>query len=123
TVQAWPDSWRWQGRQPTLETVTWRKLPEDATRVAALQAGEIDVAVGVPPEVVDQLNGQGITTISQPTAQTIVVNLRSTCDTPLADMRVRQALSCAIDKEALLEGIMQGEGTIASQLVGPDAFG
>src|SRR5690606_1457930 len=29
TVQAWPDSWRWQGRQPTLETVTWRKLPED----------------------------------------------------------------------------------------------
>lgn len=124
TVEAWPESWRWEGEAPGVSTITWQKLPEDSTRVAALTAGEIDVAEGLPPEVISQLEGQGINVISQPIAQTNVVNLRSTWDTPLADMQVRQAINYAVDKQAILDSILQGHGTLVDrQLIGPESFG
>lgn len=124
TVEAWPDSWRWHGQEPGLDQVTWRKLAEDSTRVSALEAGEVDVVEDVPPEMVARLEQRGLDVISQPIAQTLVVNLRSTWDTPLADMRVRQAINYAIDKEALLESIALGHGTLVnSQLIGADSFG
>jgi peptide/nickel transport system substrate-binding protein len=123
-VEVWPDSWRWQGMEPGLAGVTWKKLPEESTRVAALEAGEIDVAEQVPGEVVDTLKGEGINVVNQLIAQTIVVNLRSTWDTPLADKRVRQAINYAVDKETVIDTILLGNATISdSQLVGPDAFG
>lgn len=124
TVEAWPESWRWQGKEPGVDVVTWRKLPEASTRVSALQAGEVDVADDIPTEVISILEGSGIEVISQPIAQTNVVNLRSTWDTPLADMRVRQAINYAVDKQVLLDSILQGHGTLVnSQLIGPESFG
>jgi peptide/nickel transport system substrate-binding protein len=124
TVVAAPESWRRDGKPPTLDEITWKKLPEDATRVAALQAGEVDVAEALPYEYADQLKGAGMTVISQPIAQTLTINLRSTIDGPLKDAAVRQALNYAIDKEAIIKSILQGNGSISQgQLIGKDGFG
>lgn len=124
TVNAWPDSWRWDGGEPGVNTVVWTKLPEESTRVAALAAGEVDVAEDIPAETIPQIETLGDVVISQPIAQTNVVNLRSTWDTPLADPLVRQALNYAVDKQAILDSILSGHGTLVdSQLIGPDSFG
>jgi peptide/nickel transport system substrate-binding protein len=123
TVTAFPESWRWGGKRPGVTEVTWKKIQEDATRVAAFRAGEVDVADSVPPELVARVR-QGATVISQPIAQTLTVNLRSTWDTPLKDKRVRQALNFAVDKESIIRNILLGHATLSQgQLVGRDAFG
>lgn len=124
TVEAWPESWRWEGREPGVSTVNWMKMPEASTRVAALAAGEVDVAEDIPAETISQVESLGIQVISQPIAQTNVVNLRSTWDTPLADRLVRQALNYAVDKQAIADSILSGHATLVdSQLIGPESFG
>jgi peptide/nickel transport system substrate-binding protein len=124
TVTTFPESWRWGGKKPGLDQVTWKKIPEDATRVAAFRAGEVDVADAVPPEQAERLKTARAAIISQPIAQTLTINLRSTWDTPLKNKKVRQALNYAVDKESIIKNILLGNATLSNgQLVGPDAFG
>jgi peptide/nickel transport system substrate-binding protein len=124
TVTAYPESWRWAGKRPGLDEVTWRKIPEDATRVAAFRAREVDVVEAVPPEQASRLRAAGATVVSQPIAQTLSINLRSTWDTPLKLKKVRQALNYAVDKESIIKNILLGHATISEgQLIGPDGFG
>jgi peptide/nickel transport system substrate-binding protein len=121
TVQAADNSWR---GKPTLSQVTWKKIPEDSTRIAALEAGELDAASDLPPEIVDELKSKNITVISVPIAQSNVINLRSTINSPLKDKLVRQAINYAVDKETILKTVMGGHGRVLDgQLVGPDSFG
>lgn len=124
TVEPWPESWRWEGNQPGITAVTWSKMPEASTRVAALAAGEVDVAEDIPAETITQLESLNIEVLSQPIAQTMVVNLRNTWDTPLQEMLVRQALNYAVDKQAIADSILSGHATLVdSQLIGADSFG
>jgi len=124
TVEPWAESWRWEGNEPGVTAVTWRKMPEASTRVAALAAGEVDVAEDIPAETISQLESLDIQIMSQPIAQTMVVNLRNTWDTPLQEMLVRQALNYAIDKQAIADSILSGHATLVdSQLIGADSFG
>mgnify|MGYP001374708928 CR=1 FL=1 len=120
-LSAWKDGWR---GAPKVDSVLIRNLPEDATRVSALQAGEVDVAWAVPAENAADLKRKGDTIIAQPIAQSMVINLQTTGGGPMADQQVRQALNYAIDKEALNKSILGGYGRVLDgQLVGPDGFG
>ncbi len=124
TITAFPDSWRWGGRKPGVDEVIWKKLPEDATRVAAFRAREVEATESVPPEQAQRLKAAGARVVSQPIAQTLSINLRSTWDTPLRHKKVRQALNYAVDKESIIKNIMLGHGTLSEgQIIGPDAFG
>ncbi|MDR7523427.1 MAG: ABC transporter substrate-binding protein [Armatimonadota bacterium] len=120
-VRANPGYWR--GR-PRLDEVVFRAIPEDSTRVAGLETGELDVGVLVPPEQVDRLKARGLQLGTVNLGQGMVVNLRSNVPGPLQQRKVRQALNYAVDKEAILQSILRGYGRILDgQVVGPDAFG
>lgn len=120
-VAAVENSWR---GKPTLTQVVWKKISEESTRVAALEAGELDVATDIPPEVVDQLKAKKINVVSVPIAQSNVIQIRPTLNNPLKDKLVRQAMNYAVDKATILKSVMGGHGRILDgQLVGPDAFG
>ncbi len=113
----------WRGK-PTLTQVTWKKIPEESTRVAALEAGELDAASDIPPEVVDGLKAKKLNILDVPIAQSNVINIRPTNDNALKNKLVRQAINYAVDKETILKTVMGGHGRILDgQLVGPDAFG
>lgn len=121
TVTAVNESWR---GKPTLTQVTWKKISEESTRVAALEAGELDVATDVPPEVVEQLKTKNIGVVSVPIAQSNVIQIRPTLHAALKDKRVRQAMNYAVDKDTILKSVMGGHGRVLDgQLVGQDAFG
>ncbi|MCC7283358.1 MAG: ABC transporter substrate-binding protein [Acetobacteraceae bacterium] len=95
---------------PKLDAVTLRIIPESAARMAALEAGDIDIVWAMPYEAVDTLKKSRVArvdSISTPTWDGVILNNQTK---PFNDMRVRQALAATIDKEALVELVLFGQG-------------
>jgi peptide/nickel transport system substrate-binding protein len=99
-----------------IKQVVFKVIPEASTRVAALLAGEVDIIQAVPAELVDtlaqtpgiQVKGAAGT---QPKWMEMNVNLA-----PFDDVRVRQAMNYAVDKDLIIEAIYGGR---AVALPGP----
>ena len=103
---------------PWLDTVRLVIIPEDATRILKLKAGEIDAAEFVPYSRVAELKADPkLNMVLFPAAQVnyFTMNNRPTLKdgskNPLSDVRVRQALNYATDKEALVQVVSYGAGT------------
>lgn len=112
------------GKKPDIQTLIFRPFVESATRIAALEAGEIDIAVNIPPDDAQRLQQRNFRIAWTPIGQAMVLILNPRPDTPLRDRRVRQALNYAIDKEALVKSVMLGFAKVLdAQLVGADGFG
>ncbi|MDQ3576579.1 MAG: ABC transporter substrate-binding protein [Actinomycetota bacterium] len=122
TLSGNPDYW---GNPPELETVEFTAIPEESTRASALSAGDIDVAHRILPDFVDQIESAGAAVVSVPSALSANIFFQSSvADSPLADVRVRQAIDYAIDKEALTDAVTQGYGgPLHGQIVGEDSVG
>ncbi len=95
---------------PYLDAIKFLIIPDDATRILKLKAGELDIAEFVPYSRVAELKGDpNLNTVLFPAAQTnyFAFNNRPTLKdgtkNPLADVRVRQALNYATDKDALIQ--------------------
>lgn len=120
-LKANPNYW---GDKPAFETLVFKSYPEDATRLAALEAGEIDIAVNVPPDSAKRLESQGFRIEWSPVAQGMQLTFKMITPSPLQNARVRQAMNLAIDKKALTGQLMSGYATaLGGQLVSPSAFG
>jgi peptide/nickel transport system substrate-binding protein len=114
------------GSKPRPTGVTFRMLPEAATRVAALQAGEVDVVYHVPPENVDQLKGAGMKVFPVQVGQALMFILAQPKTTiePLRNKLVRQAINYAVDKDTIIKAFTKGMARkLEGQVVGPDGFG
>jgi peptide/nickel transport system substrate-binding protein len=103
---------------PYLDTVRYVIIPDDATRILKLKAGEIDVAEFIPYSRVAELKGDPrLNMVLFPAAQVhyFTMNNRPTLKdgtkNPLSDQRVRQALNYATDKQALIQVVTYGIGT------------
>ena len=97
----------WRGTSPTRRLI-YRPIPEGAARVLALEAGDVDVISRVPPPDLKRLDAEGrVSVIRTPSigAQQFRFNLTKE---PLDDVRVRQAISYAIDRRAIVEKLMTG---------------
>jgi len=99
-----------------VEGAVFRVIPEASTRVAALLAGEVDIIQGVPPELVatlEQTPGIQVKTVAGTQPKWMEMNVNQA---PFDDVRVRQALNYAVDKELIIEAIYGGK---AVALPGP----
>ncbi|MCI5078107.1 ABC transporter substrate-binding protein [Oricola sp.] len=107
---------------PEFANVVFRAVPEEATRVAMLRAGEADIApVGF--DSIPGLKDAGIRIVSAEKTWSPVIRLggvvqtdekRYNPDVPWSDVRVRQALNYAIDKQTIIDELFQGEGVVAN---------
>jgi peptide/nickel transport system substrate-binding protein len=111
------------GGAPLVKTVIFRAIPEDTTRMAGLQTGMVDIAVQVPPFMVDQMKGQGINIQSILGVKTAIIVINTLAPGPLQDKRVRQALNYAVDKKAIIEKILLGSGAQTAINLTADCFG
>jgi len=124
--EANPDYW---GRPDIarVEFVVWKSIPEASSRVAALEAGEIDIATAVPPGQIGILMDHPNLIVSRALGTRIFYvlfdNISSGKGTPLEDKRVRQALIYAIDRQAIVDTVFQGQGKVLSSFIGPTQFG
>ena len=103
-----PDYW---ADKPSIFTLVFRPILEDAIRVAAIQTGAVQVAVNIPYDDVERLGAESdITIIKKPSLTTFGYIINTTAPTPLTDKRVRQALNYAINRELLIEEVLNGNG-------------
>jgi peptide/nickel transport system substrate-binding protein len=104
---------------PKVERLIFRPIVEDQSRLAALEAGEIDLAINLPPDDLPRLRGNPAFTFAvQPGMHTWYVVFNVTRP-PFNDVRVRQAVAHAVNREAIVAGILQGTGEVAKNFLPP----
>lgn len=98
----------WQKGLPKLDQITFRPVLEDATRVAMLRTGEAHFIDVVPPEQVSVIKENAdLVLVSKPSVVQRQIYLNNT-KKPFSDVRVRQALNYALDKEAMIKVLFKG---------------
>ncbi|AOV08635.1 ABC transporter substrate-binding protein [Sporosarcina ureilytica] len=106
----------WDGEVP-IKTVNYRVIPEFSARLSAFLAGEIDLLNNLPVDSIDKVKDSDlgdIETVSS--ARVIYLGLNDSEGSPFLDKKVRQAANYAIDTRALLEHVLNNQGT---QMTGP----
>ncbi|KAA0688097.1 oligopeptide ABC transporter substrate-binding protein [Neorhizobium sp. P12A] len=98
--------------KPTAKRVTFRAIPELAARVAGLVSGEFDLITNVPPDQEAVVGGYPDIDVRSVVLANAHVLVFDTRDPVLADKRVRQALSAAIDRQKLVDTLWQGEAKV-----------
>jgi len=123
------------GPKPAWEKVTFRPLADAAARVAALLAGDVDMIEDPPTADLPNLRRDPMLALAEAVSNRVIylaldqfaepspgipdTNGRN----PLKDRRVRQAMSHAIDRRAMVDGIMEGTAVPAGDFLPSPAFG
>jgi peptide/nickel transport system substrate-binding protein len=101
----------WRGT-PTVDEVRIEYIPDDNTRVLKLQGGETDVIDFVPFSQITALNGNGGVKAQTFTIQQTAFVMLNNSKPPLNDVKVRQALNYATDKEAIIKNVYFGQAKV-----------
>ena len=113
----------WNGA-PEVTKVTWRSIPESSTRNGALLAGEVDIATPIAPQDISSVSASDKVRISKVErgGNIVYVGLK-TEEKPFNDVRVRQALNYAIDKDSIVKNVLTETAVRTSSMIGPKDFG
>ncbi len=112
----------WKPGRPYLDEVMIPYVPDDNTRILKLEAGEIDAAANIPYAQIASLNKRsGIHVAIEPLFRFdgIWLNNRKK---PLDDVRVRQALNYATDKESIVKRILFGHAEVANHMMPKEKY-
>lgn len=128
----------WGGR-PEWDSVVLRILPNDPTRTAALLSGDLDAIENVPTADLARLRKSAAHRLAQTVSwRTILLHIdqhrvsppgvtdkagKPLAANPFKDIRVRQALSKAINRQAIVERVMENLAAPASSVVPPSVIG
>ena len=110
---------------PAFDTLIFKPIPNAAARTAALLAGDIDLLYNIPIsqiEVVGQASNAKLVAVDITAGEYVGFNLKIE-GSPLQDQRVRQALNYAIDVDAIIQGVLNGNATRRATPVTPLDFG
>lgn len=120
-LRANKDSWR----PPKLDSITFAVTADPVVRAQLLLSEQIDVANVMSPDTLTQFEGTPFQIVQSPTPQvySLAFNAVGRPDSPIAEVRVRQALNYGVDKETLVNVMMQGRMKVASQGATPMTFG
>jgi peptide/nickel transport system substrate-binding protein len=110
----------WDGA-PTLEAVVFRPITDANTRVAEMLAGGIDIMVEVPPDNLEAFRSDANLKVVEQAGPHVWFAILNTKEGPFADKRVRQAANFAVNKETLVNDVLQGTATVAAGPI-PPAF-
>jgi peptide/nickel transport system substrate-binding protein len=112
----------WRGA-PKVKRIIVRPILEDAARIAALQAGEVDMIAPIPHVRIAELKRNDklvIKTIPAPRIFHVTIDVRKP---PFDNVKVRQALNYAVDANAIVKSLYFGYGTRLATVVDKGALG
>lgn len=111
------------GETAKLDSVTFKVVDEQSSRVAELETGVSHVADNIGPNNVSRVEGtDGIHVVQEPSVSLNYIGF-NTQKEPFDDVRVRQAVSMAIDKDEIIQGVFNGIGIPAVGPLAPPVFG
>lgn len=115
-----PDYW---GRQPYYDRVTFRIVPEAATRESLLLAGQAEMIILPPIADIPALEKNPLVKVLlAPSDRTIFISLNNNQE-PLNDPRVRQALNYAVNREEIVQSVLFGAADPLDAPMAPSLFG
>jgi ABC-type transport system substrate-binding protein len=121
--------------RPRVKTLVFRPIPDDAVRVAALQNGEVDVAVNIPPHMANIIaNHPKLFLTTAPSVRTIQLmyythqydaqhKLVGPYPGPTADKRVRWAMNYAVDVDDIIKNVLDGKAQRVGLMLTDRHFG
>jgi peptide/nickel transport system substrate-binding protein len=124
----------WWGKpEHNLKEIDFTPIASDATRVAALLSGEVDVVEPVPIQDIQRVNSSGVATVQNgPELRTIFLGMDQSRDellysnvkgkNPFKDDRVREAFYKAIDADLIKSRVMRGLSTPSALMIAPQLF-
>lgn len=117
-VERNPDYWDGAAK---LQAVVFRPITDANTRVAEMMAGGIDVMVEVPPDNLATFEQDANFAVAEQAGPHVWFAILNTKEGPFADKRVRQAANYAVNKQTLVDDVLQGTATVAAGPI-PPAF-
>lgn len=115
------------GPKPAYKHLRIRIIPEQATQIAELISGGVDIIKAVPPDQMDVIDKSGqARTGTSPILRTAMLQLDQAARSgpnPMTDRRVRQAANLAVDAEGIIKHVLNGLGDRTATSVNPMAFG
>ncbi len=127
------------GPKPHWQSIAYRFIPNDGARTAALLAGDVDFVEAVPTTDAARLRGDARVALAETDSARIVYlwldrsrqggspfisgpNGEALDKNPLHDLRVRQALSLAINRAAIVERVMENAAIPSGQFLPPGSY-
>ncbi len=128
-----PHAAYWGPKEHNLDEIIFTPIPNDATRVAALLSGEVDVIEPVPIQDIPRVNSSDkAKVLAGPELRTIFLGFDQVRDellessvkgkNPFKDVKVRQAFNIAIDKETIKARVMRSLSTPSALMIAPSLF-
>jgi peptide/nickel transport system substrate-binding protein len=109
---AFEEGWR----VPRIKNLHVLELPENSSRLQALCSGQVDLANQLTPDDAATIEGCGRKVVTSATNNTVNLILRHMAEgSPVADVRVRQAMNYAYDKQTFVDTVLQGTTRTAGQ--------
>jgi peptide/nickel transport system substrate-binding protein len=112
----------WRGKPP-FRSVTFRAVPDTATRIADLRTGRADITRGLSPDdALAMKNERALILMPMPTERVAYLSV-NTLNGATRDKRVRQAIAMAIDRDTLINALQQGFAKPVDVVLTPANFG
>jgi peptide/nickel transport system substrate-binding protein len=106
----------WAGKA-AFDKVILKVIPDSSNRAALLKKGEVDIALGLSPDQMDELRGQpGVNVLSVPSRTEVVVIMNCSIP-PFNAKEVRQAVSYLVPYDTILKDIYKGRGLAAKSVI------
>lgn len=106
-----------------LDRVIFRTIPDEMTRLIALETGEVDIVMDIPPTEVKRLSAHSdIKVMIKPGTFTVCIYMNAN-RAPFDDIKVRQAFQYAVNRDEIIEHVLEGLGQAATVPFAPSIFG
>jgi peptide/nickel transport system substrate-binding protein len=113
--------------KPLVDRVVFRPIPDSSTRLAAVQTGEVHIAQRFNSEEAATLeNAPNVEVVTYPVDRVYYIafnNLTTGVGTPLENQDVRIAMNHAVDREAIVDSLFDGQAALATGLVSTSSLG
>jgi len=107
----------WEADRVKLDGVEWSYIPNDNTRILKLQTGEVDAAIFIPFNRAKELDGNKDINVHMDPSSRMDHMLVNHSHKPLDDLRVRQAIYHALNRQAIVDVVTFGFGKVANSFI------
>lgn len=117
----------WETGKPYVAELIFRPIPESATRLAAIQTGEVDIVNRLSADEAESLlRIETVNVVRYPADRVYYItfnNLSTGVGLPTEDARVRQAMNYAVNRQAIVDGLFNGFANLSSGFITPANLG